>query len=735
MFKTIFNKFLMILYFVVGALILEVLTFDVLGFGGMPEYFWYNLALIIFVAILVYIIPNYTAQFVVYSVILAVQAVLIYVNYSLTKVYGGELLSIEMIRLIKEAGAAMTSSFVYIAVILKLILVYALIFVGGLLLLKYCRMDKHTVKQHYSIFSVILILSVQLFSVGFSIQTRDKINSKTSFYDAEYALTDEFKMNSSYLKSSSYVKFGTYGYFANMIINSIRNDADEVEAATLDYFNKGKIYGEDGNASEVFGIDEGNNVIVFMMESVEWFGFGDGKYDPTFENLVYVDDQLNEKTFTPNITKLLYGEDYLTSYNQSNDALIAKNFFAKSKTNMSEGQGIIGNYPVSIGLTDIVRMGSKSTFGYSMPSVLSDMGYNTTYVHSHKLKFYSRNKTHKALGFDKVIGKDSLKDSHGNPIYEDLDFDNWAAEGDFAEHAIDYLVPTDRTKPFYTFYLNVTSHGAYTLEDNYKDGDALKYYDYIKFGDDDCYLDSHGNWKLKDKFDGWENKDYEGEKPTYTKWYQNALTNHPEQAEELVYYECGIKGLDDAVGIIVDKLKEYNIMDKTTLLFYADHNAYYDDLSHNVKGLDPNNNHNQELNTIPMFIVSPGLQEFNALNDNKYLINDRFTTAYDVIPTLFELLGVKFNENLYLGHSLFRPADYIYNEGGVTKDMVVYYSNTGGLYGDGIYTFNLETFITSKDYSESTIELFSAECAKQLIKINFLGYLNRYDLYHKLTNV
>ena len=47
------------------------------------------------------------------------------------------------------------------------------------------------------------------------------------------------------------------------------------------------------------------------MESLEWFGFGDGKYDPTFNNLIYVDDQLSEKTFTPNVTKLLYGDDYL----------------------------------------------------------------------------------------------------------------------------------------------------------------------------------------------------------------------------------------------------------------------------------------------------------------------------------------------------------------------------------------------------------------------------------------
>lgn len=716
----------MVTYFIVGALILEALTFSILGFNGLPEYFWYNISIIVIVAILIFIIPNFTAQYIVYTVVLALQAVLMYINYSLTKVYGGELISIEMIRLIDEAGAAMTSSFVYIAVMLEIVLVYALIVTAGAFLLKYARKDKNDKKQHFSIFCVIIILSAQLFGVGFSLKTRENINAMASLNDSAYIKTDEFFMNQSYLKSVSYKKFGTYGYFANMILNAMRNDSAEVKDATLNYFNSGKIYGSDGNSSKVFGIDEGNNVIVIMMESLEWFGFGDGKYDPTFNNLIYVDDQLEDKTFTPNITKLIYGEDYLTTPEDlTNDSLQAKNFFAKSKTNMSEGQGILGNYPVAQTLTELVRKGSDKRFGYSMPSVLRELGYNTTYVHSHKIEFYSRGKTHKHLGFDTVIGKESIKDDEGNRIYSDLTFDNWAAEGDFAENAIKYIVPKDRTKPFYTFYLNVSSHGAYTADDNEKDGDAIKYYNYIKYGEDDCEYNSKTDaWDLKNK-----------DNPTPTLWYQNALENHPHQAEELVYYECGVKGLDDAIGVIIEELKAEGIYDETTLLLYSDHNAYYDELSHNVKGLDPNNNNTKELNIIPMFISSPGLKEYNSTHDEKFVINNRFSSSYDIIPTLFDLLGVKFNENLYLGHSLFRPADYVFTENGVTRDMVVYYSNTGGLYGDDIYTFNLEKFITSQNYSETTIHLFKAECSNLLTKINFLGYLTRYDLYRKLTNV
>ena len=747
MFRTLLNKFLMLLYFVIGTLILEVLTFLILDFGLLPQYFWYNFFLILLVGVTIFIIPNYIAQYVLYTILLVMQGFLIYVNYSLTCVYG-DLLSFEMVRLIREAAMAMSSSFVYFAVILEISLAVLFLALMGGLLLKYCLKDKNTVKHHFSIFILIAFVSAQLLTVGFSVQTRMRVASQISLKNEAYVTSDLFLMNTSFLKSRNYAMFGTYGYYANMLIKSLDKQSQYIKNATMDYFNSGTIYGEDGNSSSVFGIDEGNNVIVIMMESVEWFGFGDGTYDSTLNNLKYVDDTLKNKTLTPNITKLIYGDDYLTDManaNTDNDALVATNFFAKSKTNMSEGQGIIGNYPTGKPLTSIVGSDKDNnrTLGYSMPNILRDRGYNTTYVHSHDISFYSRGKTHYNLGFDNVIGKDSVLDDYGEPIYtgNNLDFDNWDAEGNFAKNALKYIVPEDLSKPFYTFYLNVSSHGAYTPRDNKHDGDAIKYYNYVKYGDDDCYQDSNGNWQIRT-----------GASLTPTLWYQNVLNNYADiivndvdkvpLTEEMVYYQCGIVGLDDAIGVILDKLNNttYNdgtkLIDKTTLLLYSDHYAYFDKLSHNVKDIDEDDNNNQELNTIPMILSSPGIKNYIATTEQKNItnINTRFTSAFDVVPTLFDLLGVKFNENLYLGHSLFRPADYIYEDGGQTKDMVVYYSNTGGIFGDGIYTFNMINFTKKQDYTNATLELFKAEASKHLLKLNYLMCLNEYRLYPHLTN-
>lgn len=420
---------------------------------------------------------------------------------------------------------------------------------------------------------------------------------------------------------------------------------------------------------------------------------------------------------------------------------MAKNFFAKSKTNYSEAYAILGNYPVGEGLTDIAGDSydsSLNAFSYSMPGILSSLGYNTSYVHSHKIGFYDRNKTHSNLGFENVVGKDNVMDSEGNPVYteDDLSWDHWDAEGDFARNAIDYIIPTDYDeRPFYTFYLTVSTHGSY--EYNEYEGDCVRYQNFVRWGEDDCvYNATTGCWELK-------NKDAEPADLTPTEWYENVLENYydtdPDLCEELVYYQCGAMGLDEAIGVIVDKLNEYNIYDETTIVLFSDHYSYYNKLSNKLKDFDENDYSSIELNTIPLIISSPGLKNFNYTQtdpeDVVYIENTRFCSAYDIIPTVFDLLGVSFNENLYLGHSLFTALDHSYQLDGEEVDMVVYYSNTGGLFCRNVYTYNMTDYVfDGMEENQEIIDKFNAEINNILIKMNYIQILNDNYLYNKITN-
>ena len=136
--------------------------------------------------------------------------------------------------------------------------------------------------------------------------------------------------------------------------------------------------------SNVFGVSNGDNVIVIMLESLEWYPFTDGTENSyTFSN-----------ELTPNI------------YNLIQDGFIATDFFAKSKTNISEGIGFLGSYPIGKYMEQVTGKKQLDNYGFSMPNVLNKLGYTTCYLHSNVGSYYSRKSTHKYLGFSNSNFKD-----------------------------------------------------------------------------------------------------------------------------------------------------------------------------------------------------------------------------------------------------------------------------------------------------------------------------------------
>lgn len=800
MIKSLINKLLMVLYFVIGALILEFITFKVLNFGVLPDYFMLDLSVILILGLLVFCIPNFTVQYIIYTILLLVQIVFIYINYTLFTIYG-DLFSFDMIYLVGEAAAAVTTNFVYFKIICQLLAIFFGLAIVGAVLLTICRKDKIKIKQHFSIFNIILLLSIQFLSIGYYTHIRSYINVMGDLTDANYTESDAFLMNTNFLKSTSYKKFGSYGYMLNLIFNSLGSINEAHKKAAVNFFKSGNIYDD----SAVFGVDsigvgdkkEYNNVIVIMMESLEWFAFSNGNikiedevgshYDKNavLENLSY--------ELTPNIYSIIYGQDYLTdpsNENKNNDAMIAENFFAKSKTNISEGYGILGSYPVGEAVSSFA--GNRydknlNAFGYTLPNMLKNAGYQTTYIHSNVASFYSRNETHGNLGFDKCVFKDNLLDENGNRIYtgSDLDWGNWAPEAEFARYAMDDIVPnTDGNKPFFSFYLNVSTHGSYMPEDNLHDGDVLRYYDYVKYGKNNCqlvkikgnvnnidkfYYDEQGNIitdieTLENLYPNasyfWEKSPDESlEENKYSEYYTNLLKNYggfnqandeyyeTDLTNKLLYYQCGVMGLDEAIGAIIKTLKDKGIYDKTTMLMYSDHYCYYDSVSNDVKGIDSSDALNIELNTIPMILSSPGLKALSKNSQFDFSSNNRFCSAYDIIPTLLDLLGIPFNENFYLGHSIFAPAEYVYvideqtglareaATGETAVDLEIYYSNTGGMFCKDCFSIDLKTYFDAEGNvlnDPYLASLFKSEATNQLIKLNYLHILNRNYLYSEI---
>ncbi len=730
--KVLANKFVMMLYLLIGSILLEIVCFHTLGFGVFPEYWIYDIAIVLFLGMIIFAIPNYMVQYILSTIFIILHAILIYANYTLYCVYVGEIFTFDMFKLIKEAADASNSGFFNFKLVAQLVLVVLAIIISGFLLLRKCKKQKIKLKSHYAMLFVAIFACFELISLGTVFGYRQTFNT-TSGLGTEYATSESFLMNTTFMKEASYRKFGTYGFYTNLLLSDYQANKKETINATVDYFNAGKMY----DNSPVFGADSGNNVIVIMMESLEWFAFGNGTYDPDLKNL--------SAELTPNIYSLIYGDDMTEDTAENggtDDGMVAKNFFAKSKTNISEGFGIMGSYPIGQNLSDIAGNGydkQLNTFGYTLPSVLNRLGYKTSYVHSHTTEFYNRSATHNNIGFDKVFGKNDIVDKNGNQVYtgDDIKFHHWMCEADFVDEAMDVIVPYDsmeENSPFYTFYLNVSSHGNYDY--NVNNGDHVKYRNCVIYGKENCELDEDGNYKLKEDFNDID---------VYSNFYKNLIKNYgnnPQFCEYAINYECAVMGMDEAIGKIISQLKEYGIYDKTTMLLYSDHYAYYNGLTYDIKGFSSNEVENIiELDTIPFILSSPGLKRVNAdsLNEYDYTEYDLFCSAYDVVPTVLDLLGISFNQNFYAGSSLFKQYEsYAVSINGETEyaPIKVYYSNVGGIYSQYVYTGDLVNLRTVKNavITEDDANVLKTEAISTVTKLYYISILNKNALFTRLTN-
>ena len=237
-----------------------------------------------------------------------------------------------------------------------------------------------------------------------------------------------------------------------------------------------------------------------------------------------------------------------------------------------------------------------------------------------------------------------------------------------------------------------------------------------------------------------DTEDLPVEQRQYTQWYKNVLDAYKDSSDQfinrLVNYQATVVGFDKALGVLINQLKEYGIYDDTTIILYSDHNAYYHTLSNELKGLPATEYMDIDLNTIPLIIKSSGVAEKSMLEGKRLNSIDRFCSAYDLLPTVLDLLGIKFNKRLYVGNSVFAPIDDVYtNEMGETKEIVVYYSLTGGLISDKMYTFNMNDFYYDEFATISYYEKFKKVSSQTLKKLNYIYTLYVYNAYQYIIPV
>jgi arylsulfatase A-like enzyme len=161
-------------------------------------------------------------------------------------------------------------------------------------------------------------------------------------------------------------------------------------------------------------------------------------------------------------------------------------------------------------------------------------------------------------------------------------------------------------------------------------------------------LDAHDPYVPYDRF--WEDTGYEGlfkrdsREGTLTKYSDGDIT--PAQTAQLKYLYSGeVRFVDEYMGRILDTLEEEGLLDRTAVIFTADHGEEFDEHGYFLHG-EVNLHH--ELTHVPLIVYWPGVLEGGRRVPEP-------VSLCDVRPTILEALGMGCDGEAINGRSLLRP--------------------------------------------------------------------------------
>ncbi len=316
----------------------------------------------------------------------------------------------------------------------------------------------------------------------------------------------------------------------------------------------------------------------------------------------------------------------------------------------------------------------NNTYFEAIFNLFNNKGYTTTSMHDFIEWYYYRKTIHPNMGSQKYYNASSLGIETAGYYGE------WPSDEDLFSKGLDIILNNESDKPFMTWFTTVTSHQPYSVSSTY--GDLYK----------DYFMD-------------------EG----YTEYNSRYLSK--------------LKVLDNALGIMIDKLKAAGKLDDTVIVLLADHYPY--GLSKNnvsqLLDLPVNELNDYEIERTPFVIYNPSMTPKVYTQYNSYI---------NLVPTLANLMNLEYDPRLYMGTDLFSD-DYVSRvvfADGSWKNEDAYYNASSSKI----------TYYTDKEYTTDEIIAINNEIKLKMdmstnaIKNDYFTYLdkkiNEYNLEHQEVN-
>ncbi len=239
---------------------------------------------------------------------------------------------------------------------------------------------------------------------------------------------------------------------------------------------------------------------------------------------------------------------------------------------------------------------NNNTFTYSMARLFKNEGYSVNAFHMNSGEYYSRNINYKSWGYDNYYGLKDLKTYRDNSYQLDRE-----------------LILNE------TFYDLMFKQNSKFV--NY----LITYSVHTPFAPDRGVCKLILNEKDKEKKAEALGKEIEYESPVY---------EYTE--EECIKIQAG--ETDYMIGLLIQALKDNNLYDNTVIVAYADHYLYT--VSDKTILEQYKNTTNNLINHTPLFIWQSKIKKKTIT---------KVTSQLNILPTVLNLMGIKFNKTFYTG--------------------------------------------------------------------------------------
>ncbi len=297
----------------------------------------------------------------------------------------------------------------------------------------------------------------------------------------------------------------------------------------------------------------------------------------------------------------------------------------------------------------------NNTYSTAIFNLFNAAGYNTLSMHDYTEAYYYRSIIHPNMGSNAYYGVQDLGISYYNQYV------NWASDEDFMTAAMDITL-NDTSEPFMLWLTTVSTHQPYS----------------VSSVEGDKYL---------------------------------SLTEDTDYPMDLRRYMSKLKTLDNALGILLERLEEADILDDTVIVLFGDHYPYglKDSTINYVLDYDLEDYENER---VPFVIYN---SEIAAMEVDKY------TSYINITPTLANMFNLDYDPRLYMGSDIFDENYWdlvVFADGSWKNDLLYYNAGTSEV------TYYTDEIVSTEDIISINNRITAKmQMSALIIQNNYYEYL------------